>query len=158
MRFDYVAYQVTPSITNPNGIAYRPEVTLRLHGPNGSITMAALVDTGADEVFIPRWIAEQLGIELHDNSGSLAQSVTGEFMELEAGEIDLELLADDCAFRWRSLVSFAEFPDNAIEGPVLGHVGGLEFFAALLYGDERSAEIKPNNRFPGSIRIAGDIQ
>ena len=47
MRFDYIGLISSAPDTGEGIVIFRPEVRLRLHGPNGSEGSVALVDTGA---------------------------------------------------------------------------------------------------------------
>jgi len=68
MIFSYVRYQVELTPTIPSGEVYRPMVPIRLIGPNASVQVFGLLDTGADHVFVSASLARVLGIDVSDEA------------------------------------------------------------------------------------------
>jgi len=62
MRFDYTGVISASADTGDPIVIFRPEVRIRVHGPNGSGDFLALVDTGADNTILPESVARALGI------------------------------------------------------------------------------------------------
>lgn len=151
MRFEYVAYTVQSSPTIPDGVVYRPEVTVRLSGPLGNFVVSALIDTGADETVLPRSLAGVLGVVPDDEHAGHAQGVTGQYMSIAPGELAIEIVGPDLTYRWTTLVSFADFPNSADECVILGHVGALEYFVTEFDGENRVGTIRPSGRFSGTF-------
>ena len=70
MKFPYRAYEVsaTPASGVKDGYIYRPVVPFTLAGPAESLDFFGLLDTGADETYITRRMAERLGLSIGDAS------------------------------------------------------------------------------------------
>ena len=148
MKFRYTTYQCEPSAANPAGVIVRPKVLLNIVGPKGDLFDLALVDTGADHTTLPMSIAEELGIELIDEHATRSSGFSGEEIETIPGNVELAILGPDTEVRWRTCVYFARFPDETKEGCILGHVGGLQFFAALFDGEEAELTLTANAQLP----------
>lgn len=151
MRFEYIAYSVQTTPTIPDGVVYRPELTVRLIGPRGEFVVSALIDTGADETVLPRSMANILGVVPDDELAGHAQGVTGQFMSIAPGEIKIEIVGADFAYRWTTLVNFADFPNSEDECVILGHIGALEFFVIEFDGGNRAGTIRPSDRYRGAV-------
>ncbi len=53
------------------GIAARPKIHVRLTGPNGSLKIVALIDSGSDVTVIPEGIARFLGLDMNGEKTKL---------------------------------------------------------------------------------------
>jgi predicted aspartyl protease len=68
MIFPYVRYEIEPTTTIPSGEIRRPLIPIRVIGPERSVPILGLLDTGADNVFVSVSLAKELGIKLHENA------------------------------------------------------------------------------------------
>jgi hypothetical protein len=91
MKFPYASYEVDPSPTLPDGIVFRPEVTVHVIGPRRIEKIQALVDTGSDETVFPVSLAKAVGVHLVHSRTGQASAVGGHAVELIPGQVTLQL-------------------------------------------------------------------
>ncbi len=151
MKFPYRSYQVMPTPTLPGGILSRPEIPLHITGPGGTISVLALVDTGADETLLPRSVGDDVGAIIDDSIRWPLGGIAGQEIHASPGEVELKLMGPDRSYRWTVTVAFVSFPDPADEQAILGHAGFLASFRALFDGESGELEIQPVATFPGTI-------
>jgi hypothetical protein len=146
MIFPYVRYRVDESLAIPSGEIARPEVKINLIGPNAIVEAAGLIDTGADQVFVPVRLAKMLGVEIDLNALEGAKGVGGHELRMWPGEIEIEIFADGGSYRWSVNAGFIESDDN-LAPALLGHAGFLEYFQATFDGEAQTIELIPNKQF-----------
>jgi len=147
MRFEYATLISSGPDTGEPAIIFRPEVPIRLHGPNGSDDFQALVDTGADNTVFPKALADALGIPLIAGTGPAAQAFGGQKIALSYADVELELIHAQGNLRWLARVYFVA--DEAAEPTViLGHQGFLDYFTATFRGEECALDLEPNSYLP----------
>ena len=152
MRFDYTPLLSSAPDTGDSVVIFRPEVPVRVHGPNGSIDFVALVDTGADNTILPESIARDLGIPLAAGKGPAATAFGGQEIALFHADVELELLHPESTLRWLARVYFfAKGVED--ETLILGHQGFLDYFTATFRGEEYALDLEPNAYLP---KVAGD--
>jgi hypothetical protein len=145
MIFPYVRHHVEKSSAIPSGEIARPEILIRIIGPSDVVEASALIDTGADQVFLPALLAEVLGVDIQAGETERAQGAGGHELKMWPGEVELEIAADDQSYRWRVQVGFIESSDD-IASAYLGHAGFLEYFRTTFDGDAQTVELIPNKR------------
>ena len=148
MIYRYTEYIVEPTPTIPDGVIHRPQVFLRIAGPDSELFMLALVDTGADETIVPLSVAEEIGVELDMAQQSKAGGVTGQHIALIPGSVELEILGEGETYKWTSVISFARFESEEDECAILGHAGALQFFTATFDGERNQGSLVPTSIFP----------
>jgi hypothetical protein len=147
--FPYVRHKVDESLAIPSGEIARPEVPIRIIGPNGVVEVSGLIDTGADHVFLPVLLAELLGVEVDVDAPEGARGA-GEFeLTIWPGEVELEIEGDGQSYRWGVHVGFIESGDDPA-ATYLGQAGFLQHFRATFDTKESSVELIPHDHFPGS--------
>jgi hypothetical protein len=146
MIFPYRRYQIDPTPTIPSGEVYRPLVPMRVFGPNQSIQMFGLLDTGADNVFVSASLAQILGVDLSIEA-DLAQGAGGHELNVRSGSIEIEIGNDNESYKWPLVASFVETDDEPVVA-FLGHSGFLEYFNAGFDGLAYVAELIAIGRFP----------
>ena len=101
MRFSYRAYEVdgTPASGVEDGRVYRPVVPFSLVGPAGLVDFFGLLDTGADETYITRGMAERLGLAMDDGSKFSIESAGGERLVTAPSQLRLATRASSIAGR-----------------------------------------------------------
>lgn len=153
MKWTYNRYDVEESRIYPSGLAFRPEVRLRVIGGLRGCYLRTLIDTGADHSLLPFSVAEIIGAELFDDEQDIAKGISGRQLETIPGKVELELSSDDDVeiYRWSAVVGFAKFASEANECSVLGHAGCLEYFLTTYDGPARIIELVPQANFPGVI-------
>lgn len=146
MNFPYVRHRVDKSSAIPSGEIARPEIPIRIIGPNGFVEASALVDTGADDVFLPILLAELLGIDIRADEPEAAEGAGGHELKSWPGEVELEITDETQSFRWRTQVGFIESGDDPAAA-YLGHAGFLEHFRAIFDGELQTVELVPSQDF-----------
>jgi hypothetical protein len=124
MNFPYIRHRVDASSAIPTGEIARPEIPVRMIGPHGSVEVTALIDTGADHVFLSVLLAELLGVEIDQSPG----------------EVEIEVAESSEVYRWQTPVGFIETGDD-LAAAYLGHVGFLEHFKATFDYAEQIVEL-----------------
>ena len=148
MKFAY-SVNIAPAPETGDPIAIlRPEVLLRIHGPNGTENHYALVDTGADNTILPNSVAQRLGIATTKCRGPEARAFGGQRISLTFSDVVLELTDDGSSIRWEARVFFADTEPESEDTVILGHQGFLDFFTATFDGDDCSIEVQPNSTLP----------
>lgn len=155
MRFPYSFNIGLATDTGEQIVVLRPEVPLRIHGPQGVAELRALVDTGADNTILPSSVANRLQIDTTPCCGPHATAFGGQQIPLSYADIELELRDADNLLHWTAHIYFADFPEGS-EPAVLGHEGFLDFFTATFDGQECVLELNPNTDLP-SVSIAESI-
>jgi hypothetical protein len=148
MKFHYSAVLSPAPDTGEEVVILRPEVPLRIHGPNGFATYLALVDTGADNTILPISIARELGITPHPAKGPSAVAFGGQAIDLSYADVELELTQDAETLRWQARVQFFGFADAQPETLVVGHQGFLDYFTAVFDGEQAVLDLQPNQEMP----------
>ena len=59
-----IRHEVESTPLTPQGLVYRPEISVRVIGSQDEIYLMALVDTGADETILPLSLAQLLGVDV----------------------------------------------------------------------------------------------
>jgi hypothetical protein len=148
MIFHYTAILSPAPDTGEEIVIFRPEVPLRIFGPNGSAMYMALVDTGADNTIMPMTIARELGITTHRGKGPGAAAFGGQEISLSHADVELELTQDENSLRWRARVQFFGSPDIEPETLIVGHQGFLDHFTAIFDGEQLTLDLQPNGDIP----------
>jgi hypothetical protein len=146
MKFPYVRHSVDISPAISSGEIARPEVPIRITGPDGAIEVLGLLDTGADHVFFSVLIADLLGIEIDDEPAESAEGAGGHELKIWPGEIEIEITGDGQTHRWRAHVGFIESGEDPAAA-YLGHAGFLEFFSANFDYRQQTVELIAKDKF-----------
>jgi hypothetical protein len=139
MIFPYVRYEIDPTPAIPSGEVYRPRIPIRVIGPEGTVQVFALVDTGADHVFLSAALAEILGIALSGESET-ASGAGGQDIDVWTGSIEIEVGDDNERRRWRTTIGFLA-DDKDPPAAFLGNAGFLEHFVATFDYDQHLVEL-----------------
>ncbi len=87
MRFPYRAYDVQRSPARPSPTKlYRPVIPIRVVGASADAVLFGLVDTGADETVLPRFLVHQLGIDADPRHASPFRGVGGHVVQVSFGQ------------------------------------------------------------------------
>ena len=149
MKFDYKVYPRDPVPGALKGITFQPKIPLHVFGPKGKIRFDALVDTGSALTIFPRFIADQVGVTLHERNVTHTSGIgEGNVRLFHAKDIELELQIDEGMYRWSAPVWFSESDESPA---LLGRKGFLEFFTATFHGDEHILTLEPNKNFHGKV-------
>lgn len=126
----------------------RPEIPVTIRGPNGSLTLLALVDTGSDNTIFPKSVADFLGILIEAENTQSASTFGGARIQLFLGEAMLQIEADEITARWPTTVSFFDSASPEHETVVVGHAGFLDYFTATFDGLLCELTLIPNDQLP----------
>ena len=123
-------------------------VPLVVHGDEDVVLCSALVDTGADNSFLPRSIADVLGLTLVPCLGPAPVAFGGGAVEAYFTDLVLQLGdgIDEVAWPARILVFDVDNPSD--EMIILGHTGFLEYFRATFDGQAGVLELDPLSTMP----------
>src|SRR3989344_3423161 len=150
MLFSYQRHWFPASDRNRVGgfTIYRPEILVRVFGPDTSKSFQALVDSGSDVTIFPYATADALGVIPDRKLTRQVKSASGHAVEVFMGEITLELRQGQDYYHWTTAIGFASVTGSMHEGALLGHEGFLEYFTATFDGKKRELSLKPNSRLP----------
>ena len=101
------------------GKVFVPSITLKLQTKNGPVDFDFIVDTGADLTTIPKFIAEQMGIDLSHLPTSVAEGLGGFRVKTWLASIDLH-------FENTLITVRASVTDENSTPPLLGRVDLLD--------------------------------
>jgi hypothetical protein len=147
VRFPYRAYEVdaTPASAADDGYIYRPVIPFSLVGPTGVLDFFGLLDTGADETYITRHMAERLGIPIEDYSRYEIESAGGN-VSVTYGAVTIELNDGTEQFTWKATIGIT---DQEWSEAILGHSGFLAYFDVLFRNDAHEVVLTRNQtEFP----------
>jgi hypothetical protein len=150
MRFAYQQYHMK-SPAMPGVIINRPEISVKVIGLAGVVTLDAVVDTGSDLTLIPRWVAGQIGATVDDTRRWPLAGLAGHVIEASPGDVELEISSKGSFFRWTTAVVFVNYPAGSKVTTILGHSGFLDFFRATFDGSARELEIEVTPAFNGIL-------
>jgi hypothetical protein len=128
----------------------RPVVSVRIRGPIASRRLkSALLDTGSQDTLFPMELAEPLGVILGGERAALKWRGQSYWVEFQT--VELELVQDGIAWRWRARVGFTPAP---LGYALLGQRGCLEFVDATFRGADQIVELETNRAFHGNTGSA----
>ncbi len=90
-------------------------------------------------------MAEATGIELDTDQLGTVGGIEGGSLVTYLGEAELELSDGTMSYRWSTKVRFA-----AGNNMLLGHLGCLEYFTAVLDHYQRTISLEPNAIYPST--------
>ena len=148
MKFSYTPVAIRSADSGEPATQLRPMVPLVVHGDTDAVLCWALVDTGADNSFLPRSIAEALGLSLMPCRGPAPVAFGGGTVEAYYTDLILQLSdgTDEVAWPARMLVFDVDSPGDEIV--ILGHTGFLEHFRAMFEGQAGTLELEPLPTLP----------
>jgi len=148
MRFAYLASISRSPVDGEPDLVHRPEVPIRIIGPNLSSSHYGLVDTGADNTILPARLVDELGVTTVATSGPGVDAFAGGNVAVSAAEVTLALSDGEDQVRWTTDVLCCRFARPEDEMVILGYQGFLEYFTATFDGENCELELVPNARLP----------
>lgn len=148
MKFWYTPVEIRSPDTNEKSTQLRPVIPLLVHGDDEATLCSALVDTGADNTFLPQSVADALNISLTPCEGPSPVAFGGGRVETFFSDVMLQISdgEEDCA--WQARVLFFDAELTGDELVVLGQQGFLEHFRATFDGEAATLELKPGESLP----------
>src|SRR4051812_13290088 len=149
LRYPYVNVAVSQPTVALGGRTARPRplIGVTVLGPAGAASDRGLLDTGADDTVFPERLATQIGIDLSTCPAGTAAGVGGQAVQVRYAPVTLRV-TDGVEFReWTAVVGFVS---GALNRPLLGFAGFLQFFTATFHGDREEVELAVNPLYPGS--------
>ena len=124
----------------------RPLIPVTVIGSGGTHLLDGLVDSGADGILVPDYIASIIGVDLATAAQETTRGIGG--VRVTASYVDVTLrIADQHEQReWSAWVGFA--PMNS-RNAILGRAGFLQYFTASFHGDLEFVELTVNALYPG---------
>jgi hypothetical protein len=148
MIFPYRLGRSPRSVPSLGGRTNRPRALLdvALLGPSTSILRTALLDTGADDTVFPEHEGVLLGLDIAALPSCIVAGVGGAPWTVRYTQLRLRI-TDGREFReWPAWVGFTP---AAMNHPLLGFAGFLQFFTATFRGDREEVELEINALYPG---------
>jgi hypothetical protein len=149
MRFPYQGYPVQGIGTTRLALVYRPVVPIRVIGPVGEVSAYGLLETGADDTWLPNSFLAPLGVVIQPRARATIAGIGGGTITADFVEIDLELRKGKSAYRWSAKVGFHDGYKV-----ILGQSGVLEHFLASFNHRQRYAALQPNGVLPAPNQVA----
>ena len=149
MRFPYRVYEVSPTPASGagDGYIYRPVIPFTLSAPSEALDFFGLVDTGADETYLTRRMADRLGLVIDEGSEHIIESASGE-VSVAYTNVTIELTDGVEQYSWHTAVGIT---DQDWTEAILGHSGFLEFFDVLFRGQDHEVVLTRNEAvLPGT--------
>ena len=150
MKFWYSPARTRSPETNDENIILRPIIPVLVYGENEAGLYSALVDTGADNTFLPRRIADDLHIELQSCQGPSPVAFGGGRVETFFADVPLQISDGEEDITWNARVLFFDTESSQDEVVVLGHQGFLSFFTSVFDGDAGTLELFANDTLPAA--------
>jgi hypothetical protein len=123
----------------------RPIVPISVMGSIATRAFEGRLDTGSDDTVFPESVAKQVGIDL--THAPIGRGSTANGAQLIVRYVQVRLRLTDGVERreWPAWIGFS----SAIQRPLLGFAGFLQFFTAVFYGDREQVELTINCFYPG---------
>jgi hypothetical protein len=126
----------------------RPMIFVSVIGPNGTAVERGLLDIGADDTVFPVKVASTIGIDLTSApTGSASGVGPMSAVALRYAEVVLRISDGREHREWPARVGFTS---AALQRPLFGFAGFLQFFTATFDGEQELAELTINRSYPGT--------
>jgi hypothetical protein len=155
VKIPYLAVRAKSPLPSLGGsyIRPRPVVAVRLTGPQSSVLLDGLLDTGSDETVFEDWTATAIGLDL-TQAEERRVGLVGRTKLLRCRYASVTLRITDGireTYEWSAVVGFVQ---TRLRYPLLGHAGFLQFFNSAFQGADRQVVVIPNRSFPDRGRRA----
>ena len=140
---------------SPDGFILRPVVPLRFVGPDGSQSdrYEALIDSGAENILTPNWVAATIGVELRGETTRIR--IGGAIRSTQFHDVDIVIEAPDgTAIRWRTSIGFMDWA----EPPwmvILGQSGFFNHFTVCMSRLAQTTAVHHRDHFDLTYGTAG---
>ena len=132
---------------SPDGFILRPVVPLRFVGPDEtrSDSYEALIDSGAENILTPDWVASSLGLELDGEQTPIR--IGGAVRSTRFCDVDIVIEGPDGnTVRWRTPVGFMAWPDPPWM-VILGQSGFFDQFTVCMSRLAQNAALHHRDHF-----------
>lgn len=146
MTFGYRQYITGTTPGSPEGVRYRPVISVRVSGPKGHVDVSGLLDTGADVTMLPAFLLPIIGAKYDGAQSGRFRGIGGQLVTAHYAAVDLTLKHPDEVFRWNANVAFLE--GNVA---ILGRAEFLNYFNATFDSELWRVHLRPNKKFPGQV-------
>ena len=149
MIFPMYGFRVSRPVPSLGGglVRYKPLIPLTIIGPAGRTLRLVSVDTSADDIVFPSYIAPLLGVDLSNAPQLQASGVGGHANTLYFVPVILELTDGKDTSRWRAMVGFTS---AFLKFPLFGIACGLEFFRTTMDGFRKEVELIAQSHLPAT--------
>ena len=149
MIFPLYGFRVSRPVPSLGGgvVRYKPLIPLTILGPGGQTLRHVSVDTSADDIVLPSYIAPLLGIDLSSAPQLQASGVGGQTNTLYFAPVILELTDHIDTYHWRATVGFTL---AFLKFPLFGIAGGLEFFRTTMDGFRKEVTLVAQPHLPAT--------
>ena len=125
----------------------RPLIPVTLIGPGGTWVLDGLVDSGADGILVPAFVAPIIGIDLTSAAPEATRGIGGSNVTTYYADVTMRIADQNEQREWSALVGFAQLTSRNV---LLGHAGFLQYFTTILHGDLEFVELTVNALYPGT--------
>lgn len=119
-----------------------PIIPLTVHCGGATVAERAFVDSMADFVTLPDWVAPRVGIDLSVAPSHTITVIGGSQVVVKFARVTLEI-PHPRGVRWSTDVAFGPTPRW-----LFGHFGGLEFFHFTLDAVNEELFLEPRENLP----------
>ena len=138
MKFPYIK---TPSADPRKKWASRPMIQIMLFGPSGSITVWALIDSGADKCLFHSALGKEIGLVIEKGEKEDFSGIEGEKITAYLHQIQLQVVGID-----EKAEIAAGFTDAKGVFAILGQEGFFDAFRIKFEKNHNAIEINPVNK------------
>jgi predicted aspartyl protease len=148
LRFDYRGIVLSqPSVAlGGRSTLSRPVISITLIGLGGTQVLDGLIDSGADAILVPEYVAADIGIDLTTAAEETTRGIGGSQVTARYADVTVRIAAQNERREWSALVGFAPIGKR---NAILGHAGFLQYFTTVLHGDLERVELTINGLYPG---------
>jgi hypothetical protein len=138
----------TPSFAG-GGQMFQPRsfVAVTVVGPLNTRALDCLIDTGADDVVFPEFLAAVVGIDLSSAPTQSIDLADRSQVAVRFTRVTLRIAAQNERREWQTWVGFSPaLPQYGL----LGFAGFSEYFTTVLHGDLERVDLTVNPTYPGT--------
>jgi hypothetical protein len=149
LRFRYQLFRTRQPVLTLGGrfVHPRPVLPLSVIGPTDTRVVQGLLDTGADHTVFSEALARQIGLDLTTAPQGVAGGAGLGTLPVRFAEVRLRLASSGELREWQAWVGFTS---GALNRPLFGFGGFLQYFTATFHGDREEVELVVNALYPGT--------
>ena len=149
LRFPYKPFRVSSPLVSLAGKMARPRpvIPVSVLGPQATVVVNALLDTGSDDTVFPDWVAQRIGLDPANAPTGSGAGLGMVPQTLWYAQSTLRIACNREQREWQAWVGFTSAP---LRQPLLGFAGFLQYFSATFFGDREEVELTVNPIYSGT--------
>ncbi|HXG08979.1 MAG TPA: hypothetical protein VNK04_04255 [Gemmataceae bacterium] len=149
LRFPYRQFPTIRPVVALAGRMQRPRpiIAVAIIGPAGTVSLDAMIDTGAGDTVFPEHVAASIGVDLMNAPVGMSSGVATRVVSVRYAEVMLRIADSHEQREWKTWVGFIP---GSFRRPLLGFAGFLQYFTATFHGDREEVELAINGLYPGT--------